>query len=124
MPAATKDLTIEVGARYELRLTWMVGPSDARVAQDLAGAKAYMQIRRRVGDTVLLELTSDADEIFLGESAGLIRAVITPAQSQALAGYRRAKYDLLIELNGDPEFRERVLEGKVTINPAITVPAT
>lgn len=123
MTAALKDLTVEVAARYELRVTWMTGPEGAQTPKPLTGAKAYLQVRKKVGSPVLIDLTSDGGDIFIEEEPGQIRAVMTPAQTLLLDGVRSAAYDLLVDL--DPVtnpglFVERILKGGVNPDPSIT----
>ena len=123
MTAALKDLTVEVQARYELRVIWMTGPVGSQTPKVLTGAKGYLQVRKKVGAPVLIDLTTDGGSIFIGEVPGQVRAVMTPAQTLLLDGLRGAKYDLMIDL--DPVdnpglFVEKILKGSVIIDPAVT----
>lgn len=122
MAAGTRNIYIEAGASFEMNVTWMVG-SATPVAKDLTGARAWLQIRQRVGTPLLLELSSDDNEIFF-PGDGVIRVEADFDQTSSLT-IKRGKYDLLVELpdvGATPNtFRVRLLEGKVTVSPAITV---
>lgn len=127
MAAGKRDIYIEAGASFEMDVTWMVG-SATPMPKDLTGAQAWLQIRARFGAPLMLELSSDDNEIFF-PGAGIIRVEMDYDQTASLTSVaspvKRAKYDLLVQLpdpGATPVFyKVRLLEGKVTISPPITV---
>jgi hypothetical protein len=135
MAAGIKDIFIEQGASFRMFLTW-TEPSprnpDGTVQTDpdtglpvpgdpydLTGAEAHMQIRQRVGSTVLMDLRSgDGNEIVLGGVAGTIAVSMTPEQTANIMA-KRAKYDLYV-IFPDRTDAAKVLKGKVTVDLAVT----
>jgi hypothetical protein len=123
MAAGVVHLALEQGSTYRRRITWCepgitagtVGPP-----RDLTECVAHMQIRTGLGGTVLVDLT-EISGLALGGVAGTIDIYITDVQTTAIT-MRRAVYDLYVQFpTGD---RIRLIEGKVSIDPAVTVTTT
>lgn len=94
-------------------LAWMTPHS-------LAGYTARMQIKDRVGGTVLLSLTSAADGgITLDDAGKVIEITITAEQSEAFA-WTSAVYDL--ELVSAAGKVTALLEGAVSVSGEVTTP--
>lgn len=85
---------------------------------DLTGLKARMTIRRDVDDeTPILELTSDAGGIIVGNASGIVEILITSEQSELLSGWSRAVYDLeLVDESTDPPTVTRLVEGTIRLS--------
>lgn len=123
MAAGIKDISIEAGSTFRLSLEWrQPGPDEATQGPpyDLTGASAQMQIRQRVGSPVLVDLdTGPGDGITLSGATGLIDVLI-PWDVTAALTVRKAVYDLFITFPHS-QGREKVLKGKVTVDPAVTL---
>lgn len=117
--AAKVNLCIEQGATFQKTLTWKTGATaDAATAVDLTGYTARMQVRSRIGSSVvLLELTTTNGGITLGGTAGTIALLATDEQT-ALLMVTRAHYDL--ELVSAGGVVRRLTYGTVTISPEVT----
>ena len=126
MAAGKLDIGIEQGATWRRQLTWYDTPPAGGPAgsqgplKDLTGCTAHMQIRDRIGGTVLVDLTDTAG-ITLGGAAGTITIVITAEQTRAITG-KKGVYDLYVIFPGDDE--RRVLEGAVANDLSVTQPGS
>lgn len=121
MAAGKLDLSLEQGATWRRQLTWHDPGPDADTLgplKDLTGCTAHLQIRNKVGGTMLLELT-DESGITLGGTAGTIDILFTGAQTLTLT-VKSAVYDLYVIFIGDDP--RRVLEGKVSVDFTVTTP--
>lgn len=114
MSAGVYDFTLEQGTDFELPV---------RVPMDLTGYSARMQVRAKAGDPVVaLSLTTENGGITIENSVdplvtpSVITVRVTPAQTSPLT-LKRGVYDL--ELAGPKVIR--LLKGKVTIDPEVTV---
>jgi hypothetical protein len=115
MTAGTYSLTIEQGATLRLIVTYK-DPTGAPI--DLTGYSARCQIRRSVGGSILLNLTTQNGGIILGGSAGTITLLASASTTTPLTG--SGVYDLeLVSSGGEVT---RVLEGTVVISPNVTRP--
>lgn len=134
MPAAIRDLEdVEQGATYYFGFTWHrpnVDPQSDLPGEpyDLTGCIARMQIRKRVGDPVLVSATSlaegaGAERIQLGGATGRVEVTLTD-QDTYLITEKKTVYDLEIEWPIQPgELRprvDRVLQGSVITEPNVT----
>jgi hypothetical protein len=147
MAASPKDLLIEQGATFFLGFNWhRAGPEDTETGEptvgdpyDLADCTARMQIRRKQGDPVLVQATSDppttpeaiangAGRIKLepdrdGPPTGRIEITLTDEDTDLLSS-RTCSYDLEIVWPLQPgELRPRVdrlLKGVISTDPNIT----
>lgn len=115
MTAGVKDIQIEVGATFRMRVVW----KDAfGTPMDLTGYEARMKVKHKFSDTdAILTFTSAGGEIVLGTTDGLITikglATVTETITQKY-GY----YDLeLVAPNGDVD---RILKGAVDFDPEVT----
>lgn len=96
-------------------LAWMTPHS-------LAGYTARMQIKDRVGGTVLLSLTSAVDGgITLDDTGKVIEITITAEQAEAIT-WTSGVYDL--ELVSSGGVVTALLEGAVTVSTEVTTPIT
>lgn len=114
--AAIQDFDIDQGSNWTEQLIWK---DEALDPVDLTGYTARLQIRRRVGSSVVqLELTTGAG-ITLGGALGTIDLAITAAQSAALPARqgKRFVYDLEM-VNGSNV--HRLLQGKLIVSPEVT----
>ena len=105
---------IEKYSTFRHRLIWK-GANQQPI--DLTGCSAKLQLRKNVGDTVLLELSTTNNRILLGGVDGTIDLIIAKADTADLA-FKNAKYDLLITMaNGEAI---RLCEGIASIHDGIT----
>ena len=115
--SGTHNWTIEQGANWSRRVTWLV--SD--VAVNLTGYTARMDVRLRHSSAdKVLALSSPSAGITLGGIAGTIDIALTAAQTAAI-GEGLYVYDL--ELVSSTGVVTRLLEGTVTVTPNTTRPA-
>lgn len=107
--------SINVGAAYRHRLTWL-NPDNTPV--NLTGCTAALQVREsHQAESALLELTTENGRISLGGIAGTIDLFIDKNITSAI-NWQAGKYDLLITFsNGEPT---RLCEGNFNAKPAIT----
>ena len=111
------DLVIKKGATFSKRLTLSLQASDGTLTPiNLTGLTARMQVRKRSGSTVMIELTTANERIGLGGAAGTIDLTISATDTAALAA-GIAAYDLELV---DGAVVARVLQGAVDITPEIT----
>jgi hypothetical protein len=127
MAAGIKNILVEQGASFRMRLTWAQPSVSVDIAgnpvpgppYDLTGARARMQIRLRPGAPVLVDLTSEpGGGLTLGGALGTIGVYISPDQTQSLTT-KKAVYDLFVIYAGEVD-SHRILKGKVTIELAVT----
>lgn len=114
MAAGRLDITIEIGATYELSLTWK-DANDNPIA--MSGYTAKMQIKDRPGGTTLITLT-DASGISLGDSDGSIYITIDSAVTSTFA-LSKAVYDLKITDTSNKT--RRLIQGQVIFSPPVTI---
>jgi chitinase len=123
--AGTWNLYIEQGADWELPVTYglQTDPDDPLTFApvDLTGWTARMEIRQKAGGTVYATLTSATGEITLdgANEPNIVLAldsVITLAMPKGSAAYD-------LDLDDGSGRQLRLLEGAVTISPAVTQPA-
>lgn len=113
MPAGKLNLRIEQGAAYRKRLVWK-DKNKRPVA--MTGFTALMQVRDKPGGEILLELSTQNGGIVLS-SGGVVEIVLTSAQTDALT-FESGAYDL--KIIAGPGNDIRLIEGRVTVSPAIT----
>lgn len=115
MSAGTYNITIEQGARWTRVLTV---ETDGE-AWNLTGYSARMQIRKKVGGDLYVELTV-GDGITLGGAEGTITLTIGATDTAAL-DFSSGRYDLeLIPASGEDD-AIRLLQGTVTLSKEVTV---
>ena len=133
MPATVIDLPVEQGATFRRTILWTTPdpefPTDEkkRIPVNVTGwGPARMQVRRKQGTPLLIELDSRnpaEDEnakggITIGGADGAIALVMTHQQTNLLTA-SSAVYDLEIDApNGD---RFRVAKGKLTVGDQIAL---
>jgi hypothetical protein len=134
MTAAVRNLSdVEQGATYHFGFTWHRAdpdnPGSPGDPYDLTGCTARMQIRKKVGEPVLVSATSlnsgdGAGRIVLGGVTGRIDVTLTD-QDTMLLTEKKAVYDLEIEWPiqaGELRPRvDRLLQGQVLVEPNVTV---
>lgn len=135
MTAQKRDLYIEQGATFDWGFTWYralldvdgkpvldangnIQPGDP---YDLTGAKARMQIRKKAGDPVLVEATTESPTgspaITLGGATGRVDIKLTAAMTDTL-DIKTGAYDFEVEFpDGDVR---RLWQGAVTVDPNVT----
>lgn len=118
------DLVIRQGVTFRKEFVWQ----DANgVAINLSNWKARMQIRKKAGGDLLLDLRSDpADPAFranaklvITAATGTVAVYIGATVTAALAS--NGVYDLELASLTDPEEVERLVEGTVTLSKEVTV---
>lgn len=104
------------GGTFRKQFVWKTGRP--RVAVDLTGYTARMQIRAKLeATTVLADLTTENGGITLGGSAGTIDLYLSDTATSAITG-TLGVYDLeLIAPNGDVT---PLVGGVVRISPEVT----
>lgn len=114
---AKLNLKINQGATFRHTLTI----KDANgVVIDLTDYTARMQIRDKVGGTVLLELTTENDRIVITPVEGKIELVITAADTEAIT-WISGVYDFeLVNMIGLVEEVNRLFEGRVSVSREVT----
>jgi hypothetical protein len=125
--ASKYPLKIDVGTTFSRIVTWREKRLDGTIVRrDLTGYTALLQIKNRVGGTVLIELTNASGiqlqqvEDSQGSALGTIKFLITDEQTVNLKN-TEGTYDLL--LSAPSGERYRLLEGKVTFRPAVSKPS-
>lgn len=110
---ATKyNLSIEQGASFYLKLTWK---SATNQPINTTGYTGKMQIRNRVGGTILSDMTTENNKIKIS-SAGVIELKLPASDTNQIK--TNGVYDLqLISPSGEIT---RFLEGEVKISLAVT----
>ena len=111
---ATLDLTIYQGATWDRSLTWQ---SPAGTPVNLTGYTAAMQVRARRDVAPVLSLASGTG-ITLGGALGTIALAATATTTAAIPAGTYL-YDL--ELTSGATVT-RLVQGRVTVSPEITVP--
>lgn len=117
------DLYIEQGATKFFGFVWVnedpLQPGVPGDPVDLTGCVARMQIRKKQGEPVLVDVASDGVDpgITLGGATGQVTVKLTAAQTNELTS-KEAFYDMeIVMVNGDVY---RAVEGKITTKPNIT----
>lgn len=122
---AVRDLNVDQGATVRIQAIYRyqsgVDGSNQPVytGYSLTGCTARMQVRQRIGDPVIFELTTENGGIELqrGAVAGRIDITMSAAQTTLLE-FKKAVYDFeLIWPSGDVA---RLLQGKITISLNVT----
>jgi len=117
MPAATHNYTIEAGATFRRQISYK---DAAGVAIDLTGYTAAMQIRAAITDALpAVDLTDANGGLVLGGALGTVDIYITSIATDALT-FTNGVYDLELTDAGGTGDVTRILEGKVTVKPAVT----
>jgi hypothetical protein len=122
MPAGNYNITIEQGS--DLNIPIIMRESDGSPI-DLTDYTAHMQIRSAPGGTIYDELTTANSRItiedfsYLGTTHWRIILHFPNATSSAYS-FTNGVYDL--EIEDDSSVITRLIEGKVTISPEVTVP--
>lgn len=124
MPAAVLDLVeeriIEQGATYRLSFIWRHQNENGTPGDpiDLEGCIARMQIRKAQKSPIIIALDSETiGGITLGAEPGRVDIFISDDQTDLLV-FKTGFYDLEIEMPNTEV--ERVLKGKVAVDPNIT----
>lgn len=115
MAAGIYNMTIEQGATFHKVFT-VVDPVTGTPA-NYTGFTARMQIRREVDSTTAaIDLTTENGRITLGGVLGTVTLDLTAAETASLT--RGGVYD--IELISSAGVVERLLQGRVTLDPEVT----
>lgn len=117
------NLDIIQGATFNLSVTWNDTSLATPSPQSLAGYRAHMQIRRKVGDpSVIIDLRSDGTnpDIVMepGNVVGLVAINIPATQTVLLT--RNCAYDLFLIQENNPAQAVRLLFGTITVERAVT----
>src|SRR5574337_37894 len=116
MSAGIKDIEIEVGATFQMRVVWK---DPQGVPRDNSGYSAHMQIRKKYGDpNVIMNFTTDDASITLEGSNGVINIDGLANLTEAVTN-RYGVYDLkMFAPNGKVS---RILKGVVDFDPEATL---
>lgn len=119
MSAATYALNIEAGATFKLIFSVKTGTDVGAPAMDLTGWTPRLQIRKEAGALgVLLDCNTTNGRITVtGVGLGEITLNIPATDTARIPG--GGVYDLIISNATTSEVR-RLLQGTVTISPAVT----
>ena len=140
MAAEQLDLNMEQGSRFTLAFTYVDDELDENgdpvlddngdpvpgEPRDFTGWSARMQVRKTFGSPVLIDLTNE--QITLGSDgsvvidigADLTDNLIEVSGSRIGQAIKTGVYDLEIVEDADPTNVERLLEGKVNVDPNVT----
>jgi hypothetical protein len=117
MSAATINLIIEKGAKFNKQFIWK---DSSNTPVDLSNYEARMQIRETVDSaTVIDELTTANGGITLGGSAGTIDLYLGATETDAIA-ISSGVYDLEIYDPLDDDDVTRLVEGSISIKTSVT----
>ena len=116
MAAAKKNIKIEKGATFRLKLIWQAGNGSP---VDLTGFTARMQVRKTFSsEDKLLDMTTENGDIVLGGVSGTIYITGPASDTTAIPdNIKSGVYDL--ELVSGPDVK-RLLEGEADISPEVT----
>lgn len=115
---AKYNISLQQGASFERKFVWK-GANKRPI--NLTGWSAVLQVRVGPGQPILIELSTANGGIELGGIQGTIKVKLSATQTQALT-FTSAVYDLkLIPPSGAGTLDRRLMEGKVTLSPAVTV---
>jgi hypothetical protein len=109
--ASTYDLTIDQGATYALGIQL----SENGSAMSLTGASVLAQIRKDPGSSLLATFTA----VTSGTTAGYMSLSLTSSVTQSITP-GIFHYDVLLTKAAGTKVR--VLSGKATVSPAISLP--
>lgn len=117
MAAGRRNIKVEKGATYRLKLTWQ---DSNEVPVNLTGYTARMQVRKTVNSVdKLLDFTTENGAITLGGVLGTIEIVGSATNTSAIPdNIKSGVYD--IEIQSSSGFVTRLLEGDVDIRPEVT----
>jgi len=114
--ASTYDFVFDQGTTISRRLVWKRNG----IPVDLTGWNARMEIKDKVGGTMLFRLDPDNGRLALGGEDGSIDIHITADESSAWP-WKLGVYDIeVIDDNGNVG---RLLQGKVKISQEVTTGA-
>ena len=115
------NLDIVQGATYRFSVTYTTGGATP-TPSSLAGYRAHMQIRRRPGTTILVDLastgTSPAIQVEPSSQTGVVSVRIPATLTATLS--RDGVYDLFLINETDATEAFRLLYGNVTVEQAVT----
>lgn len=109
-------LFIKAGASFRQILTWT---DDDGNPIPVAGYDARLQIREHRGFPPLLDLTV-GDGITFGPEANQVSIYIGASRTAALPYRSPLRYDLRLVAVADVEEAERLVQGAVVVDPAVT----
>lgn len=100
---------MECGAHYDHKFRWWLQDENGqRVAADLTGYKARMDIKK--GNAVLLRLTTENGYIKLG---GNVIHFDVPTSATDAISFTEATYDLLLLPNGEDDKAKLLMYGPI-----------
>ena len=117
MQPAHIDLDVYKGSTFVKIIQWKTGTT--RVAVNLTGCTARMQIRKAVNDTAIMDtLTTENGKIEIHEPLEGKLKIIIAAEVSTLYAFTSAVYDLEIIFTDSSIVR--IIEGCVTAAPEVT----
>lgn len=140
MAAYTLDLDMEQGSRYTLAFTYVDDQLDVDgnpvldgegnpvpgTPRDFTGWTGRMQVRKSYGSPVLIDLTTEHitlgtdGSVVIDIGADLTDGLVEVSGSRIGQAIKTGVYDLEIVEDADPTNVERLLEGKVNVDPNVT----
>jgi hypothetical protein len=111
MAAVNTNLTIEQGSNYEIDLTIT---NDDGTPLNLTGYTANSKVRKHYGSSVTESFSID----FVNRLAGEINLSMGSTTTSSL-GEGRYVYDIV--LTSPQNFKTRVIQGNVLVNPGVTL---
>lgn len=118
MAAGRYDFTIEKGVDFERTLTYLIGTTAPLSPFDFSGYIAALQVRNAPGGTLYLDMNTSNGRLQLGGALGTVLLLLDASVTNTLSWEGRAYYDLVLD-NGVDQFR--LVEGRVSLSPQITV---
>ena len=110
--ASKYDIAIDQGTSMYRKLTWK---SADNIPVNTVGYSAKMQIRVRIGGTIMQELSTTTGEILISTD-GIIELKLTPAKTRNIK--MSGVYDLVLT---SPEgIVTRLLQGSIDLSPEVT----
>lgn len=115
--AGRYDFHADQGATFDRTITWK---DHTGSPIDVSGFSARMQIRDRIGGTVLHEFDSGDGSIVLGGSSGTIRLIASATDTEDWT-WSEGIYDLELTDEGSvPVVVTRLLQGRFHVSPEVT----
>lgn len=119
MAADTFDIDIEQATSFRMTLVYSDEQGPVPIAD---GYSARMQIRRRPGSPLLIDASTDNEMIDLHRQGQVGRIDVWIGANQTAVLTRDCQYDLDLIRNDLPDDVIRVVQGKVAVRRAITLP--
>lgn len=118
------SLSIWQGQTFDKQLLLQ---DSANIPIDLTGFTAQMMLRNDIADPQpVVTWGTNTGEIVLGGTAGTLTFNVSGAATQALPtndDVATFVYDILLTNGANPPYSQRIVQGTITVFPAVTRPA-